>query len=187
MPRLASRIAVPALACAAFLGAACTPKPPAEVDRVRIDDRLLEPSDRQFASQPFDDQARASVVRQHTIFDYQFVSGSDALTALGARDLGYLADAMRLGGGTIAVRRGQASSSLYDARLLVVRRALAARGIDPERIALSDGLAGGVGVESGEALLIREQVRKIPFVVPSGSVLSPSGGESTVSSEIGGS
>ncbi|MBU3684443.1 MAG: hypothetical protein FGM39_10610 [Phycisphaerales bacterium] len=63
---------------------------------------------------------------------------------------------------------------------------LAARGIGAERIALSDGFAGGSGVESGEALFIREQVRKIPFEVPTGSVLSPMGGESTVSSEIGG-
>ena len=187
MHPVASRIAFIAAPCAVLAASACMQKPAEEIDRVRIEDRLLEPSDRLFATQPFEDQARAGVVRQRTIFDQQFLPGSDALTALGSRDLGYLADAMRLDGGTIAVRRGQASPELYRARLASVRRALAIRGIEPERIALSDGLPGGPGVDSGEALLIREQVRKIPFEVPTGSVLSPMGGESTVSNEIGGS
>jgi len=175
-------LAVPA----AVLSAACTPKPPAEVDRVRVDDRLLEPADRQFATQPFEDQVRAAVVRQRTIFDHQFVPGSPSLNTLGSRDLGYLVDAMRVDGGTIAVRRGQADDRLYVARLDTVRRALARRGIGQDRVSLSDGLACGAGVESGEALIIREQVRKIPFEIPTGSVLSPTGGQSTVASEIGG-
>ena len=183
-PRIAAALAVTVLLAAAT---ACTPKPPAEVDRVRIDNHLLEPADRQFATQPFEDQARAAVLRQHTIFDYQFVSGSASLTTLGSRDLGYLAEAMRLEGGTIAVRRGHADERLYAARLDSVRRALALRGIGQDRVALVDGLAGGRGVESGEALIIREQVRKIPFEIPTGSVLSPTGGQSTVASEIGGS
>jgi len=181
--RIAAALTVPLLLAAA---PACTPKPPAEVDRVRIDDHLLEPADRQFASQPLDDQVRAGVLRQRTIFDYQFAAGSAALTTLGSRDLGYLAEAMRLDGGTIAVRRGQADDRLYAARLDSVRRALSLRGIGQDRVALVDGLAGGRGVESGEALIIREQVRKIPFEIPTGSVLSPTGGQSTVASEIGG-
>jgi hypothetical protein len=185
-PRIAP-LALSAVPAMLMVATACTPKPPAEVDRVRIDDHLLEPADRQFATQPFDDQRRAGVVRQRTIFDYQFVPGSASLTPLGARDLGYLAEAMRTDGGTIAVRRGQADERLYVARLEAVRRTLALRGIGPDRIALSDGLAGGAGVESGEALIIREQVRKIPFEIPTGSVLSPTGGQSTVASEIGGS
>jgi hypothetical protein len=180
------RLLAPLAVTAAALAAACTPKPPAEVDRVRIDDRLLEPADRQFATQPFDDQARAGVVRQRTIFDHQFVPGSASLSTAGSRDLGYLADAMRIEGGTIAVRRGQADERLYSARLDAVRRALARLGIGPDRVALSDGLAGGAGVESVEALIIREQVRKIPFEIPTGSVLSPTGGQSTVASELGG-
>lgn len=181
--RSLASLAVPALLAAA---AACTPKPPSEVDRVRIDDHLLEPSDRQFARQPFEDQLRAGVVRQRTIFDYQFVPGSASLTTLGSRDLGYLADAMQVDGGTIAVRRGQADERLYLARLDSVRRALSLRGIGKDRVVLGDGFAGGAGIESGEALIIREQIRKIPFEVPVGSVLSPAGGQSTVASEIGG-
>lgn len=167
--------------------AGCTPSPPAEVDRVRIEDHLLEPADRAFASQPFDDQARAAVVSQRTIFDHQFVAGSASLTSLGARDVGFLADAMRTDGGTIAVRRGRADDGLYQARVATVRRALMARGIPGDRIALADGLSRGQGIESGEALLIREQLRKTPFEIPSGSVLSPTGGQSTVSSDMGGS
>lgn len=182
-PRIIAALAAPTALAAAV---ACTPKPPAEVDRVRIDDHLLEPADRQFATQPFDDQARAGVVRQRAILEHQFVAGSAALTPIGVRDIGFLADAMRVDGGTIAVRRGSAGDGLYQARLESVRRALAARGIAAGRVALSDGLAGGAGVESGEALVIREQVRKVPFEIPTGSVLSPSGGQSTVSSEIGG-
>ena len=177
-------LSVPVVLAAAT---ACTPKPPAEVDRVRIDNHLLEPADRQFATQPFEDQVRTGVVRQRTIFDYQFAPGSASLTTLGSRDLGYLAEAMRVDGGTIAVRRGQADDRLYAARLESVRRALSLRGIGRDRVALVDGLAGGNGVESGEALIIREQVRKIPFEIPTGSVLSPTGGQSTVASEIGGS
>lgn len=176
-------IALPAVLLAA---AACTPKPPDEVDRVRIDDSLLEPADRQFATQPFDDQVRAGVVRQRALFEHHFVPGSASLTSLGTRDVGFLADAMRVDGGVIAVRRGQADDRLYRARLDAVRRALSARGIGRDRIALEDGLPGGPGIESFEALVIREQVRKLPLEVPTGSVLSPAGGESTVSSEIGG-
>ena len=176
-------LAVPA----ALLAAACSPKPPDEADRIRIEDHLLEPVDRQFATQPFDDQVRAGVIRQRTIFDHQFLPGSASLTTLGSRDIGYLAEAMRLDGGTIAVRRGHADERLYVARMDSVRRALAVRGIAPDRIALSDGLPGGSGVESGESLIIRDQVRKVPFEVPTGSVLSPTGGQSTVATEIGGS
>jgi len=181
--RIVAVLSVPVVLAAAT---ACTPKPPAEVDRVRIDNHLLEPADRQFATQPFEDQVRMGVVRQRTIFDYQFAPGSASLTTLGSRDLGYLAEAMRLDGGTISVRRGQADDRLYAARLESVRIALSLRGIGQDRVALVDGLAGGSGVESGEALIIREQVRKIPFEIPTGSVLSPTGGQSTVASEIGG-
>ena len=177
-------LAVPAMLFVAF---ACTPKPPEEVDRVRVDDQLLEPADRQFVSEPFADQARAGVLRQRTLFDHQFLPGSAALNSLGTRDLGYLADAMRLDGGTIAVRRGQADERLYRARLESVRRALASRGIGDDRIVLSDGMPGGPGIGSDEALIIREQLRKVPLEVPTGSILSPTGGQATVDSEIGGS
>ena len=176
------------LAASALLVAAggCTPKPPEDVDRVRVDQHLLAPTDRQFALQSIDDQVRAGVVRQRTIFEYQFVPGSASLTVLGSRDLGYLAEAMRVDGGTIAVRRGSADERLYLARLDSVRRALALRGIGQDRVALSDGLASGAGIESSEALIIREQVRKVPLDIPTGSVLSPVGGQPTVASEIGG-
>lgn len=186
MHRCPMNLAIRAVPAVLLAAGACAPKPPSEVDRARIDDRLLEPADRGFAAQPLDDQVRAGVVRQRTIFEFQFVPGSATLTPAGMRDLGFLAGAMRLDGGTIAVRRGVAGDGLYRARLESVRRTLAARGIGPDRIALSDGLAGGTGIESGEALIIREQVRKVPFEIPTGSVLSPTGGQSTVSSEIGG-
>jgi hypothetical protein len=186
MHRSLANLALHAVPAVMLCAGACTPTPPAEVDRARIDDRLLEPADRGFATQPMDDQARAAVVRQRTIFEFQFVPGSAALTPVGVRDLGFLAEAMRLEGGAIAVRRGAAGDDLYRARLDSVRRTLSARGIGVDRIALSDGLAGGTGVESGEALVIREQLRKVPFEIPTGSVLSPTGGQSTVSSEIGG-
>ncbi len=172
-------------ACAVL--ASCSPEPPPEVDRVRLDDHLLAPSDRDFAREPFDDQARSGVVRQRTLFEHQFVPGSASLTALGARDVRWLAEAMRTDGGTIAVRRGQAGDALYRSRLEAVRRALSAGGIVGDRIALSDGLAGGAGVDSGEALMIRARIRELPMSVPTGSVLSPTGGESTVGEEMGGS
>lgn len=187
MPTAIDRL-VACAACATAIGmpAGCSPKPPAEVDRVRIEDRLLEPADRQFALQPFEDQARAAVVRQHTLFDYHFESGSTDLTPLGRRDLRWLTDAMLRDGGTICIPRGQAAPKLHAARMAAVRRGLASRGIQEDRVSLADALPGGGGVDSLEALVIREQVRKIPFEVPTGSVLSPTGGESTVSSEIGG-
>ena len=182
-PQLVSLAATAVLAFAV----GCTPKPPEEVDRARIDDHLLEPADRRFAAEPFSDQARAGVVRQRTLFEHHFSPGSAALTSLGEQDLAYLADAMRIDGGTIAVRRGSADDQLYRARLESVRRTLASRGIVDDRIALSGGLPGGPGIASGEALIIRERVREVPLDVPTGSILSPTGGESTVDSEMGGS
>lgn len=51
------------------------------------------------------------------------------------------------------VKQGEASNELYDARKKSVRSFLAGQGIDASRISLSDGLAGGDGMPSQQAVV----------------------------------
>jgi outer membrane protein OmpA-like peptidoglycan-associated protein len=51
------------------------------------------------------------------------------------------------------VKQGDASDELYDARKKSVRTFLTAQGVDPARIALTDGLPGGDGMPSQQAVV----------------------------------
>ncbi len=51
------------------------------------------------------------------------------------------------------VKQGNASEELYDARLKVVRGFLESQGVDTKRIALTDGLPGGDGLPSQQAVI----------------------------------
>ena len=151
----------------------CAASPPASSNRVEIKDDVQRIADRDFVSEPFSDQARAAVIRQSTIFEWQFVTASARLTPLGRRDIGILAEALRESSGTISVRRGSAAASLYSARMAEVRRLLVAAGIDPARVEIGDQFPGGAGTTTEDALLIRSEVRATPMKPISDAVLTP--------------
>lgn len=144
--------------CALALAGCSTPAQPSG-PRVTMSDEEQLAADMAFTQRPFDDQARAGVIRQRTLFEHHFEPGSAQLTSLGRRDLGMLADAMSSTGGSISVQRASASKDLYAARLETVRDALVARGIPTDRVKLDGQPAGGTGVATSHAVEIRAQIR----------------------------
>jgi hypothetical protein len=175
-PLLAALAAVPlAVACQAPSGPASAAGDSESIS----DDRMLE-VDKHYVREPFEDQARAGVLRQRALFEMHFRPGSADLTPLGRRDLAILADAVEEDGGSISVRRGSAGERLYKARVETVRDGLLAAGIDARRIRIDDGSPGGDGVSTSEAILIRAKIRDQPMSSPSeGEMLSPTGGAPT--------
>ena len=97
-----------------------------------------------------------AVIREHTIYPYQFVEGRAELNELGRRDVNVLAEHYGGQGGTLNVRRGDAAQELYMGRCKAVMEALAVAGVDQKRILLADGLPGGDGMSSRQVLIILE-------------------------------
>lgn len=165
------------------LAVACqTPQGPAQTSSQSesISDAEMLAVDKYYSREPFDDQARAAVVRQRALFDRHFRPGSAALNPLGERDLAILADAVAEDGGAISVRRGSVGERLYKARVETVRDGLLAAGIEAKRIRIDDAPPGGDGMATAEAILIRAKIRDQPMPAPSeGEMLSPTGGSPT--------
>lgn len=113
------------------------------------------------------DSERAAIVSQHTLYPYHFVANSAALNELGVRDLTVLADHYRENPGAMNVRRAGANSDLYKARLDTVTAMLSEKGVDTERIRVSDGPAGGEGISSGRMLVILEEKMDDPLSLES--------------------
>lgn len=180
--RRSSRIGLPCgvalLALSAALNGGCSPKPKTESGKLKVSDEMQLEADKEFVREPFQDQVAQGVIRQRTIFDWQFEQGSAALTPLGKRDVRILAAAMRDNGGTVSVRQGAAPADLYTARRDTVRKALMAEGIASDRIRLEDVGPGGTGVGTVEALQIRERIQQNPMRPPPKDILSPTGGSS---------
>lgn len=103
-----------------------------------------------------------AVIREHTIYPYQFVEGRAELDELGRRDVNVLAEHYGGQGGTLNVRRGNAAPELYAARCNAVMEALAAAGVDPKRMTLADGLPGGDGMSSREVVIMLESKQGKP-------------------------
>lgn len=174
-PRHAPRAVLVALALTAATG--CMTPPDKPDDQMTIPDDVQHEADREFVREPIQDQIRQGVLRQRTIFAYQFQADSATLTPVGRRNLKILAEAMTTTSGRVGVERGDAAPALYSARLAEVRRQLQTLGIAPDRIELADSAPGGTGLASADALYIRERIRKSPMPPPSdGDVLSPFGG-----------
>lgn len=169
---------LPCLALAlvpALIAGGCETAPPQSKDRATIGDAAQRAADQEFVREPFADQARRGVVRQRALFDAHFVPDSDRLSPLGRRDVTILADALRTSGGRVALRRGPISEQLYAARVAQVRQAFVNLGIDPSRISIDDGMPGGSGSTTEDALLIRADIRDNPMAPISDAVLQPVG------------
>lgn len=162
-----------ALACLHFLAlAACSPTKETR-SSTTISDGEQRSADRDFAREPFKDQARQGVIRQRALFEAHFVPDSDRLSALGRRDVAVLADAMRSTGGGISVRCSSASADLFAARVATVRRTLIAAGIDPARVIINSDMPKGPGITTEDALMIRADIRAMPMAPISDAPVQP--------------
>lgn len=181
---LAASATAVTLASLGMTGCNTAPKP--DPDRRQIPDKVQYELDKQFVRDPFIDQARQGVLRERSLNDSHFEPNSARLTPVGRRDLAILADALRTDGGTIAVQRGSCTAKLYEARLAEVRQRLIAAGIREDRFALDDGPAGGSGVATDVALVVRKEMRKTGLPTETGQILDPRGGMAGGNTQIGG-
>ena len=95
-----------------------------------------------------------AVISQHTLYAYHFVQDGPELNELGERDLVVLIQHFAKNGGSLNIRRHEASAELYQARVNTVRDRLREAGIDMERVSVSDGMPGGSGMASERVIVI---------------------------------
>lgn len=107
-----------------------------------------------------DAQVENAVIRQQTLFPYHFVVNGADLNGLGKSDLAILAEHYRLYPGKLSVRKGDASKTLYEARLATVREAMKDAGVEIAKVEFTDSVAGGDGLSGREVLLIIEKAKK---------------------------
>ena len=101
-----------------------------------------------------DDSVAQALITQHTLFPYDFVDDAPVLNELGDQHLQVLARHFRDYPGPLNVRQGDTPQALYLQRVAAVRTALAQAGVRAERVAISDGFAGGDGATSERVLTI---------------------------------
>lgn len=100
---------------------------------------------------------RNAIVREHTVFPYQFAHDSGELNELGRRDLRILASHFKVHAGELNVRRGEASRELYQRRIETVIEMLTAAGVGRDNVEIRDGLPGGDGMTSERVTIILRQ------------------------------
>ena len=164
------------IASASIAIAGCSSAPAQDPSTRKIPDEVQYELDKQFVREPLVDQAKQAVLRERTLYDLHFEPNSARLTSVGRRDLAILAESLQTDGGMISVQRGTADAKLYQARISEVRARLVASGIRADRFAIDDGPAGGSGVSTAEALVVRKEMRKTPLPSETGQVLDPRAG-----------
>ena len=146
----------------------------------RPDVDAVQDADIAMTTTPFEDQARRGVQVQRAIFPHHFRPQSAELTTLGRKVVFVLAEALERDGGRVSVQRGEASPDLYAARIIVVRENLRAGGVGIDRIVIEDGMPGGQGTTSRNAVRIRSEMRLNQMQIPDGQMLEPLGGSKEV-------
>ena len=153
----------------------CSKPPPKHTDSVILKDDVQLAADKEYVREPFNDQTRLGVIKQRTLYEMHFKPDSAKLSNLGKRDVAILAEAMREDGGRISLPRATASDTLHAARIEQVRATLVEAGIDLTRVKIGDESTGGAGVNTIDALLIRENIRKSPMKESGGKILNDAG------------
>ena len=145
--RATARAAATAVAAAAItLSGGCKNKPVQDEtsdDEMRVNAAIVQ--------MHFDEQARAGSIMSRTIYPYHFVADQTRLTPLGEEHVRTLELALAEEGGKpiqLNVRRGDASTELYEARVEALKERFAAAGVEADRVVFADGLGGGKGISS---------------------------------------
>jgi hypothetical protein len=89
-----------------------------------------------------------AIIRGRTLYPYHFVEGSAELNDLGHADLDVLANHYRSHPGKLNLRQGEAPAELYGARKKTVLEYLGMAGVEPQTVAIEDGIPGGDGADS---------------------------------------
>jgi hypothetical protein len=109
----------------------------------------------------FNDAAMENaIIAQHTLYPYHFVNNSEKLNDLGRRDLSILARHFKEYPGQLNISGEGTDENIYQARLAYVSDMLKKDGIDVSKVAISDGLPGGDGMNSVDVLQIKEADQK---------------------------
>ena len=108
-----------------------------------------------------------ATIAQHTIFPYHFVQDSATLNDLGRSDLAVLASHYLLAPGTLSIRRGDTSDSLYQARVKEVLTALADSKVEVDKMRIEDALPSGDGAPSDRVLNSLQEKKDQSFTSPS--------------------
>ncbi len=113
-----------------------------------------------------DDAIKGAVMAQHTLYPYHFVPNAAVLNKLGENDLQILAEHFRDHPGQVNVRRGDATTRLFRARVQTVLQAMEDAGVDTGKLVVTDALPGGDGMPSEQVLEIRAQADSRPQCAP---------------------
>ncbi len=106
------------------------------------------------ASSADNQQIANAIIREHTLYPYQFEADGAKLNELGARDIQVLIEHFRHAGGTLSIRRLDSPVELYRARVKEISDMLAAAGIARERVKIVDAMPGGQGMPSPDVVLM---------------------------------
>ena len=103
-----------------------------------------------------------AIVREHTIYPYQFIQNSVELNELGQRDVRILAEHFKDNPGQLNIRKSDTPAKLYQDRVQKVLSLLVDAGVDKNRIQVGDDLPGGDGITGSEAVLqFKDQVLRV--------------------------
>ena len=103
-----------------------------------------------------DQAVRDAIIRQSTMYPYQFITNDARLNDLGTSDLAALRAHFRSYPGRLSIRRGDEPEALYNARVAEVLSALTAGGVDMDRITVVDLPADGDGMSSDDVIVIMQ-------------------------------
>ena len=141
-----------ALLCVLLCGCNNTQKEPVKVNEGQMNAGLIT---------AYNDTAMENaIIVQHSLYPYHFVNNSEKLNDLGRRDLSILARHFKEYPGQLNISGEGAGENLYQARLVYVADLLKKDGIDVSKVAISDRLPGGDGMNSVDVLQIKEADQK---------------------------
>ena len=166
------KLAVPSVALAASLLAACSATP------MNLDPQADAVTHQQIAFDSWavasvrDAAVSASVLEQHALYPYHFAPNSPALTELGQRDLSILADAYKENPGPLTLVKADTPDDLYNRRKDAIASALQQAGVPADKVIIADGIPGGPGMTGNEAVMSRKAKKDSfgPSVSDTGSV-----------------
>ncbi len=115
----------------------------------------LTARDRQdtLSSAYFDAQVDNAVLSSMTVADIHFLPDRSELNSLGQARLAAIAHYLEQYGGKVVVDSGHSDELIREQRLAAVRESLVGQGLDPEGLAVEQGLTRGRGQDAGEATL----------------------------------
>lgn len=119
-----------------------------------ISDRGLSAVDVWTIGATDDSAMRNAIIRQSTLYPYQFEENSPELNSLGARDLTVLATHFKSYPGKLNVRRGEESADMYKKRVETVVSNLEYAGVPIGKVQIEDLPAGGDGMSTDLVILI---------------------------------